>query len=50
MKILLVEDNEAIAKALIYSLEQNGYMAQNSRYVNETKKIFRKRKNRFNYT
>lgn len=44
MKILLVEDNEAIAKALIYSLEQNGYMAQNSRYVNETKKILEKEK------
>ena len=44
MKILLVEDNESIAKALIYSLEQNGYMAQNSRYVNETKKILEKEK------
>lgn len=44
MKILLVEDNEAIAKALIYSLEQNGYMAQNSGSVNETKKILEKEK------
>lgn len=44
MKILLVEDNEVIAKALIYSLEQNGYMAQNSGSVNETKKILEKEK------
>lgn len=44
MKILLVEDNEAIAKALIYSLEQNGYMAQSSGSVNETKKILEKEK------
>lgn len=44
MKILLVEDNEAIEKALIYSLEQNGYMAQNSGSVNETKKILEKEK------
>ena len=44
MKILLVEDNESIAKALIYSLEQNGYIAQNSGSVNETKKILEKEK------
>lgn len=44
MKILLVEDNESIAKALIYSLEQNGYMAQSSGSVNETKKILEKEK------
>ena len=29
MQILLVEDNEMVAKGLIYSLEQNGYEVVN---------------------
>ena len=36
MQILLVEDNEMVAKGLIYSLEQNGYEVIHKENVKET--------------
>ena len=44
MKILLVEDNEFITKALAYSLSQNGYKVETSESVNKTKKILEEEK------
>ena len=39
MKILLVEDNEILAKGLIYSLEQNKYQVIHTLNVEDTLKI-----------
>ena len=39
MKILLVEDNEILAKGLIYSLEQNKYQVIHTLNVKDTLKI-----------
>lgn len=39
MKILLVEDNEMVAKGLIYSLEQNGYQIFHKINIKETIKF-----------
>ena len=44
MKILLVEDNEFITKALAYSLSQNGYKVETSESVNKTKEILKEEK------
>lgn len=44
MKILLVEDNELLAKGLIYSLEQKEYIVRHSVNINETLKIIEKEK------
>lgn len=44
MKILLVEDNELLAKGLIYSLEQKEYTVLHAVNVNETLKIMEKEK------
>lgn len=42
MKILLVEDNELLAKGLIYSLEQKEYIVLHAVNINETLKIIKK--------
>lgn len=42
MKILLVEDNELLAKGLIYSLEQKEYIVFHAVNINETLKIIKK--------
>lgn len=42
MKILLVEDNELLAKGLIYSLEQKEYIVFHAMNINETLKIIKK--------
>ena len=42
MKILLVEDNEILAKGLVYSLEQKEYIVLHTVNVNETLKIIAK--------
>ena len=39
MKILLVEDNQAIAKGLIYSLEQKDFEMKHTTTVKDTKWI-----------
>ena len=44
MKILLVEDNELLAKGLIYSLEQKEYIVLHAVNINETLKIIEKEK------
>ncbi len=38
MKILLVEDNETIAKALTYTLEQQKYNVLHKTSIEETRK------------
>lgn len=42
MKILLVEDNEMLAKGLMYSLEQNGYEAIHKTNIKQTKEFLEK--------
>lgn len=42
MKILLVEDNELLAKGLIYTLEQKEYIVFHAVNINETLKIIKK--------
>ena len=42
MKILLVEDNELLAKGLIYSLEQKDYIVIHTVDISETLKIIEK--------
>ncbi len=42
MKILLVEDNEMVAKGLIYSLEQNGYQTFHKTNVKDTVEFLNK--------
>ena len=44
MKILLVEDNELLAKGLIYSLEQKEYIVLHAVNINETLKIIENEK------
>lgn len=44
MKILLVEDNEILAKGLIYSLEQNKYQVIHTLNVKDTLKILKTEK------
>lgn len=44
MKILLVEDNELLAKGLIYSLGQKEYIVLHAVNINETLKIIEKEK------
>ena len=39
MKILLVEDNELLAKGLIYSLEQKDYIVIHTVDISETLKM-----------
>ena len=41
MQILLVEDNETIAKALTYTLEQQKYNVLHTTSIEETKKMFK---------
>ena len=41
MQILLVEDNETIAKALTYTLEQQKYKVFHTTSIEETKKMFK---------
>ena len=41
MQILLVEDNETIAKALTYTLEQQKYKVLHTISIEETKKMFK---------
>jgi DNA-binding response OmpR family regulator len=44
MEILLVEDNETLAKGLIYSLEQNGFSIMHTLNVRETKNYLKENK------
>ena len=44
MKILLVEDNKTITKALIYNLEQNKYKVLSAEKVSEAQNILKKEK------
>ena len=44
MKILLVEDNKTITKALIYNLEQNKYKVLSAENVSEAQNILEKEK------
>ena len=44
MKILLVEDNSAILKGLMYNLEQNGYETKGAESVVDAKKLLEKDK------
>lgn len=44
MQILLVEDNEMVAKGLIYSLNQNGYEVTHKINVKETKNFLQEQK------
>lgn len=44
MQILLVEDNEMVAKGLIYSLNQNGYEVTHKINVKETKSFLQEQK------
>ena len=44
MKILLVEDNEILAKGLIYSLEQKKYQVIHTLNVENTLKILKTEK------
>ena len=39
MQILLVEDNETIAKALTYTLEQQKYKVLHTTSIEETRKL-----------
>jgi len=41
MRILLVEDNEMVAKGLIYSLEQNGYQIFHKMNVRDTTELLK---------
>ncbi|MCI9039798.1 MAG: response regulator transcription factor [Clostridia bacterium] len=44
MKILLVEDNEMVAKGLIYSLEQKGYQISHKTRIKDTIEFLEKQK------
>lgn len=44
MKILLVEDNEMVAKGLIYSLEQKGYQISHKTKIKDTIEFLEKQK------
>ena len=41
MKVLLVEDNEILAKGLIYSLEQKNYNVVHTTKVKETEELIK---------